>query len=231
LINTWREVINMRRLLFGTPVTAGCTAPDGWRQLVEDTDLMLASVDPNYRFTEVQAVQGVLVFRFRTELVGLQEHVMHAIVVYTKALSATVCEICGLSGQLRGQRAVIRTLCDGCASNHVNGVDDIRVHPVELTVVPPPEVMSELEVFLALPIIRSLDPAEAAQLLRDRLRYLRSLQRLTPAESAARAGITIDAMAAIESGTRPPTAVEVLGLSWAFGVPYEKVFPGFGIEA
>jgi hypothetical protein len=41
----------------------------------------------------------------------------------------------------------------------------------------------------------------------------------------------MDAMAAIESGTRPPTAVEVLGLSWAFGVPYEKVFPGFGIDA
>jgi hypothetical protein len=81
------------------------------------------------------------------------------------------------------------------------------------------------------PLKRSVEPASEAKILRDRLEFLRSIQKLTPTEIAARAGITLAALLDVESGTRPPTASEVLGLSWAFGVPYEKVFPGFEVEA
>jgi hypothetical protein len=163
---------------------------------------------------------GTLSFGFHSELPAMHRAVMSAVASSSQKLSSTVCQNCGLPGLLHDSKQRIRTLCDNCATDNGYGPDAFNSAVVVLT-------RAE---FVAAPLTRSTDPQEMKHLLRDRIEYLLGLQTVTPAEIAARAGISLAALVAVSSGERPPTAEEVLGLSWAFGVPYERVFPGFGIE-
>ncbi len=218
-VGTWQQDLNLRRLL--TPDSRGCIAPDGWRKLVEDTDMMLNLTDPQYRITTVKERLGILSFQFHTELPPMERTIMAAVTSFVSELSASVCDTCGMTGRLRGGQSRVRTLCNTCTIDHSYLPDNNGDAPAVI-----PLTRNE---FIAAPLSRSMEPVEARKIMRDRIAYLRSLQRLTPAEIATRAGISIEAMTSIESGSRPPNAIEVLGLSWAFGVPYEKVFPGFGV--
>jgi transcriptional regulator with XRE-family HTH domain len=56
-----------------------------------------------------------------------------------------------------------------------------------------------------------------------RVKMFREKLGMTQPEAGERAGISQATWSRIETGTKIPTAGEVLGLSWALGVPFDTV--------
>jgi hypothetical protein len=196
---------------------SGCVVPDGWRLIIEDTDVMLASIDPNYKISHVSEEHGTLNFSFSTALTGVNSTIMTAIASDARAKSARTCGICGNAGTYRGDRYNLRTICALCVDTKEKKTcttdDDATV-----TLNGKAQNHSEKE--------QPHPPESSSRALGDRLRFLRGLQVLTPQEIARRAGISLHALLTLEAGERKPTAIEVLGLAWAFGLAHSEVFSG-----
>ena len=107
----WQEELNSKRLK--TKGWYGCIAPDGWKDIVLDTDKMLAYIDPDYEITQIKEKFGTLRYYYGTtrEYGSIEYKIMDAIARAAEARSATICEICGKWGDLDDSQYYIRTLC------------------------------------------------------------------------------------------------------------------------
>lgn len=112
---TWQEELNSKRLK--TKGWYGCISPDGWRKIVEETDEMLAFIDPEYEIQQIKEKFGTLRYYFASDKTGLESKIMQSIVEAAEYKSSRTCEICGKYGELRDSRYYIRTLCDACESS------------------------------------------------------------------------------------------------------------------
>jgi hypothetical protein len=92
----------------------GCIAPDGWKDIVLDTDKMLAYIDPDYEITQIKEKFGTLRYYYSSkfEYGSIEGNIMEAITRAAEARSASVCEICGKWGSLDDSSYYIRTLCN-----------------------------------------------------------------------------------------------------------------------
>jgi hypothetical protein len=108
----WQQDLNDKRNKVRGMGFLGC--PEGWKELVVDTDNMLAHIDPEYFITQVKEKFGSLRYYYDTKKTGVEAKIMEAIVSNAEALSRHVCEKCGsYSAELRGNNWV-RTLCEDC---------------------------------------------------------------------------------------------------------------------
>ena len=85
--------------------------PDGWWNLVGDTDAKMMFLDPEYTIAQVKEKFGELRFYFDTNTEGLVAEIMRDVAHQGEARSRYLCETCGKYGQLRSL-SWIRTLCD-----------------------------------------------------------------------------------------------------------------------
>lgn len=126
----WQEELNQKRLK--TKGWYGCIAPDGWKNIVEDTDRMLSALDPDYEIHQIKEKFGSLRYYYGTSVEDetIQE-IMDAVISYAEMLSSKVCEVCGNSSYIQRARwgnkfddtAVVKetirggwfkTICDSC---------------------------------------------------------------------------------------------------------------------
>lgn len=108
----WQEELNERRLK--TKGWYGCIAPDGWKKIVEETDAMLAHIDPDYEIHQVKEKFGTLRYYFGTNYASdtMEYKIMHAIERAAEYSSGFVCQICGTHGGTRWNLPWVQTLCD-----------------------------------------------------------------------------------------------------------------------
>lgn len=128
MTDRWQEELNQKRLK--TKGWYGCIAPDGWKNIVEDVDRMLSTLDPDYEIHQIKEKFGTLRYYYGTTVEDetIQE-IMDAIISYAEMLSGKVCEGCGNSSYTQKTRwgnkfdftAVlkdgggwIKTICDSC---------------------------------------------------------------------------------------------------------------------
>ena len=109
---TWQEELNKKRLAPGG--WYGCIAPDGWKDIVLETDRMLEYLDPNYKILQIKEKFGTLRYYFGTEKMGVVNDIMYAVARAGENQTRWVCEVCGGIGELREDRYWLRTLCDEC---------------------------------------------------------------------------------------------------------------------
>lgn len=117
---TWQDKLNSERVK--EKGWYGCIAPDGWREIVEETDEMLAFIDPEYQIHQVKEKFGTLRYYFGSvyEHGSIESKIMHAITNSAEAKSSHTCEICGKYGETRTSQYYIRTLCDSCELARMN---------------------------------------------------------------------------------------------------------------
>ncbi len=107
---SWQEDLNTKRLK--TRGWYGCIAPDGWQKIVEETDAMLAYLDPDYEILQIKEKYGTLRYYFGSTKTGIVADIMKAIERDAESRSALVCEVCGKWGETRWDRPWVRTLCE-----------------------------------------------------------------------------------------------------------------------
>lgn len=109
---SWQEELNSKRLK--TKGWYGCIAPDGWQKIVEETDAMLAHIDPDYEIHQIKEKFGTLRYYFGTTHASdtIEYKIMSAIERAAEARSAGVCEVCGQWGETDWDRSYVRTLCE-----------------------------------------------------------------------------------------------------------------------
>lgn len=112
-MTTWQQKLNNARKAEGH---YGCIAPDGWKNIVLETDEMLNHVDPDYKIAQVKEKYGTLRYYFDSncDYGSVERKIMDAIIVWAETLSAHTCEHCGKNGKLRTETYYMRTLCDEC---------------------------------------------------------------------------------------------------------------------
>lgn len=108
----WQEELNKKRLK--TKGWYGCIAPDGWKDIVLDTDKMLAHIDPEYEIHQIKEKFGTLRYYYGTtqEYDTIEYKIMDAIVRAAEARSAIICEVCGSWGETDWEASWVRTLCE-----------------------------------------------------------------------------------------------------------------------
>lgn len=116
---SWKDELNSKRRADGW---YGCIAPDAWRKIVEETDEMLAYLDPEYKILQVKEKYGTLRYYFGTtcEYDSIEYRIMEAITESAEAKSARICEVCGKWGETDWEANWVRTLCE----EHRNGKMD-----------------------------------------------------------------------------------------------------------
>ena len=110
----WQEELNAKRLK--TKGWYGCVAPDGWQKIIEDTDNMLAYIDPDYEIHQIKEKFGTLRYYFGTTKTGFDREIMYTIASNAEYRSGNLCEQCAGFGELRKSGNWLKTLCDECAS-------------------------------------------------------------------------------------------------------------------
>lgn len=111
---TWQDDLNDKRLKTGG--WYGCIAPDGWKDLIEETDRMLSYLDPDYEINQIKEKFGALRYYFDTKKTGMDKKIMLVIASYAEYRSMSQCEVCGNFGELRTDQPWLKTLCDKCNS-------------------------------------------------------------------------------------------------------------------
>lgn len=108
---TWQEDLNNKRL--AGPGWYGCIAPDGWKEIILETNEMLAHMDPFYKITQIKEKFGTLRYYFESEYEydSIERKIMQAITANAEFQSSIICEICGKYGSLDDSQYYIRTLC------------------------------------------------------------------------------------------------------------------------
>jgi hypothetical protein len=109
---SWQEDLNAKRLK--TKGWYGCIAPDGWQKIVEETDEMLAYLDPDYEILQIKEKYGTLRYYFGTshEPDTMEYKIMHALEWAAEFRSGNVCQKCGKFGETRWKLPWVQTLCD-----------------------------------------------------------------------------------------------------------------------
>jgi hypothetical protein len=115
----WQEELNAKRLK--TKGWYGCIAPNGWKDIVLKADEMLAFIDPDYEIHQIKEKFGTLRLYFGTtfEFGTVQSNIMYSIERWAESMSATTCESCGKSGELRTETHYIVTMCNDCNANRL----------------------------------------------------------------------------------------------------------------
>lgn len=110
-MSSWQEELNAKRLK--TTGWYGCIAPDGWKDIVEKADRMLAHIDPEYEIHQIKEKFGTLRYYFSTKFPygSIEQSIMDSIVLAAETRSSRTCEQCGKYGEVRDLNW-IRTLCD-----------------------------------------------------------------------------------------------------------------------
>jgi hypothetical protein len=108
-MSDWKEKLNNERLAEGG--WYGVIAPDGWQQLVEETNERLAYLDPDYKICQVKEKFGGLRYYFDTNASEIVSDIMHAVANDAEWRSTQRCQVCGKWGTTR-DLSWIRTLCD-----------------------------------------------------------------------------------------------------------------------
>ncbi len=126
-MSSWQEGLNLKRLK--TKGWYGCIAPDGWKWIIEDTDRLLARLDPDYEIHQVKEKFGTLRYYYGTVADRETREVMDAVVSEAEKLSANTCESCGNSSVvsnldkgikfdstavLKSTGGWYKTICDSC---------------------------------------------------------------------------------------------------------------------
>lgn len=88
--------------------------PNGWKEIVADTDAMLRFIDPDYKIAQIKEKFGFLRYYIYSEKTGVEQQIMLAITSKAERRSESVCMECGKFGNLRDDRYWIVTLCDDC---------------------------------------------------------------------------------------------------------------------
>lgn len=124
---SWQEELNEKRLK--TRGWYGCIAPDGWKTIVEETDAMLAYLDPDYEIQQVKEKFGTLRYYYEGGKTQLVRDIMDAVVRQAERESAYTCEECGNSSRRSDSSKGIeydpsavtktsgywyKTICDSC---------------------------------------------------------------------------------------------------------------------
>lgn len=124
---TWQGDLNERRLK--TRGWYGCIAPDGWKTIVEETDAMLAYLDPEYEIQQIKEKYGTLRYYYEGGKTRLVQDIMYAVVRQAEYESASSCEGCGNSSSrsdsskgitydptavLKVRNGWYKTICDSC---------------------------------------------------------------------------------------------------------------------
>lgn len=124
----WQEKLNKKRLK--TRGWYGCIAPNGWKTIIEETDAMLAYLDPDYEINQVKEKFGTLRYYYEGGKTQLVRDIMDAVVRLAEYESAYTCEGCGNSSRRSDSSKGIKwddsavtkvrngwykTICDTCA--------------------------------------------------------------------------------------------------------------------
>lgn len=124
---SWQEELNERRLK--TRGWYGCIAPDGWKTIVEETDAMLAYLDPDYKIQQIKEKYGTLRYYYEGGKTRLVQDIMAAVVRQAEYESAYSCEGCGNSSRgsnpskgttydptavLKVRSGWYKTICNSC---------------------------------------------------------------------------------------------------------------------
>lgn len=88
--------------------------PNGWKEIVADTDAMLRFIDPDYKIAQIKEKFGFLRYYIYSEKTGVEQQIMLAITAKAERRSENHCMECGKFGKLRDDRYWIVTLCDDC---------------------------------------------------------------------------------------------------------------------
>jgi DNA-binding XRE family transcriptional regulator len=248
MATTWQEDFNTRRLL--GPQWYGCVVPDGWRELVERTDELLAFVDPEYKITQVKDKFATMSFYFETTKTGVEKQIMMAIAADAQNRSASICESCGKYGSYRDSRRWVRTLCTLCAAaeNITKKSDTVDYGDYEISddidggtgddddVEPSTEERRAAQLklidLLSRPAVwdDSVGMLHGTDQIGDRLWYLRAINGFTQTDVANRSGIPLFLVKEIEAGETRPSVGTILGLSWAFNLNWDDVFPSIACK-
>ena len=125
---SWQEDLNKNRLK--SRGWYGCIAPDGWKTIVEETDAMLAYLDPEYEIQQIKEKYGTLRYYYEGGKTQLVRDIMDAVVRLAEYESSYTCEQCGNSSRrsdsskdiewdstavTKVRRGWYKTICDNCA--------------------------------------------------------------------------------------------------------------------
>lgn len=107
----WQEELNAKRLK--TKGWYGCAVPEGWKDIVLETDEMLAHIDPDYEIQQIKEKFGTLRYYFYSanSLSSIEGKIMYAIASAAEAKSSNLCQECGKYGETLSDRGWVATLC------------------------------------------------------------------------------------------------------------------------
>ena len=94
---SWQEELNKKRVKDRR--WYGCIAPNGWKTIVEETDEMLAYLDPDYEINQVKEKYGTLRYYYEGGKTQIVRDIMDAVVRKAEMESAYTCEECGNSSR------------------------------------------------------------------------------------------------------------------------------------
>lgn len=117
---SWQEELNEKRIK--QKGWYGCIAPDGWKNLILQTDEMLSFIDPDYAICQVKEKFATLRYYFDSEKTGIERQIMQAIVNDAERQSAHICESCGKLGQYRDDTYYVVTMCDECNTKRLEEI-------------------------------------------------------------------------------------------------------------
>lgn len=89
-----------------------CDVGDGWMPVVDELNVRLARLDPDYTIAQVKEKFGGLRFYPETIRADVREQA-YAIIREAEDKCSTICEVCGAPGRLREVRWY-KTKCDDC---------------------------------------------------------------------------------------------------------------------
>lgn len=113
---SWQDDLNDARLEKGSG-WYGCIAPDGWKDIVLQTNEMLSHIDPDYKILQIKEKFGSLRYYYGSAIENpTEQRIMSAIEGWAESKSSHTCQDCGKYGGIRTQFHWILTLCDTCAT-------------------------------------------------------------------------------------------------------------------
>lgn len=78
-----------------TPGWYGCSVPEGWKNVVEETNRLLAELDPFYEIMQIKEKFGALRYYYHSNANATTQELMKIVVDYAELWSVRTCEVCG----------------------------------------------------------------------------------------------------------------------------------------
>lgn len=88
---------------------------EGWYNILDELDIKLSYLDPDYKINQVKEKFGTLRFYFETTEDGIVKEIMYDCVRGAEYASSYTCEYCGSgAGKLQTDNYWRKTACDDC---------------------------------------------------------------------------------------------------------------------